>query len=85
MKTKYKRDNKMRVYGDTDFDKHVVRINKKMAKTSGKKGELLDTIVHETFHVKHPKATEKATYKKTPKIIKKMSRKQKQKMYAKVK
>lgn len=85
---KYKRivDNKMRNYGDIDDDKKVIRINKKKSKEWTKKHKkpgVLDTIVHEETHRKHPKMGEKAVKKKTKKQIKQMGQKQKVKEYSK--
>ena len=67
---KVKVDNKMQSFGETDDEKKLVKINKKKSLKAGGKRELADTIVHEKYHVSHPKATEKVTYKKTKKIIK---------------
>ncbi len=80
---KFKRivDNKMRAYGDTDLEKKVIRINKKKAKLKGRKGELLDSIMHEENHRIHPKMHEKNVRKLTKKNVNKMGKKQKQKLY----
>ncbi len=75
----------------TDTNKKTIQINKTLSKkrlVSGAKNKhnypgVADTIFHELYHVKHPKATEKTTYKKTRQAIKKMGRKAKQKLYAK--
>lgn len=56
----------MKSYGQTDTSTNVVEINRK--KHKGDKKQLADTIKHELYHVKHPKATEKATYKNTGKL-----------------
>lgn len=77
-------DNKMKDYGETDEKKKIVRIRKKPFKSKKwKKGEVLNTIVHEEMHVKHPKMKEKTVYKKTESKIKKMPRYFKNKQYAK--
>lgn len=90
-KIKIKIDNKMRDFGDeVDLKggKHVIRINKRMAKKersqkhSKKYPELLDTIYHELHHAKHPKDSEKKTYKVTAKAIKHMTKKMKGKLYS---
>ncbi len=91
---KYKKstDNKMRAYGETDFGKKTIRINKTMAKkdpmhkrklhkNASKYPEILDTIVHEVDHVKHPKKLEKNVRRDAKRKIKIMSKKQKQKNY----
>lgn len=79
---KYKRkvDNKMRSYGDTDYEKKVVRVNKSKKKNK-RPGEVLDTIVHEKMHVRHPKMHEKTVVKRTRKVVKTMSKKEKAKHY----
>ncbi len=85
-------DNKMHGYGDFDEATGQIRINKKRAKKDPmhkrpiKKGakkypEVLDSIVHEEFHKRNPKATEKKTYKATKKIVKKLTPKAKKKLY----
>lgn len=78
----YKRkvDNKMRSYGETDYKKKTVRINK--SKKKNKKGDILDTIVHEKMHIKHPKMHERTIRKATKKAVKSMGRKAKQKHYS---
>ncbi len=74
-------DNHTKDFGDTDFDKHLIRINKHMNKTKGSQGELINTIVHEFDHVKHPKMKEKNVQKLALKGVKKMTRKAKNKDY----
>ena len=66
MKYKIKINNKMKAFGQTDINTGVVEINKKKHKKDKK--QLADTIKHELYHVKHPKATEKETYKNTGKL-----------------
>ena len=91
---KYKRtvDNRMHGYGEIDWNKKTIRINKKRSKKdpmhkrpvnkkAHKYPEVLDTIVHEEMHRKHPKMHEKTVRKTTKKLMKKMSRKQKRKHY----
>ncbi len=85
-KIRYKTSNKIRDYGqeiDHKDGSHTVIINKKKNKKSGK-GELIDSLVHETYHAKHPKASEKKTYKYTQKRLKRMSSKARRKLYAKL-
>lgn len=92
---KYKTDNKMRgAYGETDFEKKTVRINKK--KHTNKKAlkterrynrnpdgseNMLDTIVHEMSHIANPKAGERKTEKRAKRITKKLSTRTKKRIY----
>ena len=75
-------DNKMPMFGETDLEKKVIRINKSKKKNT-RKGEILDTIVHEEQHRIHPKMKEKNVRKRTKKMVKKMGDKTKVKMYNK--
>lgn len=75
----------MKAYGETDFDRGIIRINKKKAQKSrkrGVRGELIDTIVHEELHVMHPNKGERKIIKLTKKALKNMSDKTKQKFYS---
>jgi acetyl-CoA carboxylase alpha subunit len=80
---KYKRyvDNRSKWQGDTDVEKGVIRINKKKSK---KKSSVIDTIVHEEMHAKHPKMHEKTVKRKTWEALKlkKMGKKAKRKLYS---
>lgn len=76
-------DNKMKVYGETDLAKKTIKINKRKAKKSGNTGELLDSIVHEHTHARHPKMNEKTVQKVTRAILPTLSKRQKKKYYAK--
>lgn len=80
-KAKIKINNKMRAYGQTDTNTGVIEINRK--KHKGDKKQLADTIKHEMYHVKHPKATEKQTYKNTGKL-ENMSKAEQDKLIAKL-
>lgn len=82
------------IYGETDTNKKTIKINKNLSKKkpthkrpitkkAHKYPEVADTIYHEIYHSKHPKATEKTTYKKTRFAMKKLGKKAKQKLYAK--
>ena len=74
MKYKRKVDNKMRWSGDIDDKKGIIRINKS-------KGDVLDTIVHEETHRKHPKMHEKTVREETRRLISKLTPKQKSLYY----
>ncbi len=69
----------MRAYGETDFEAHRIKINKKMAKRDK---ELGITILHESIHAAHPNMKEK-TVRKREKKFHSLSKKAKGKLYAK--
>lgn len=83
-------------YGETDFNKKVITINKNYHKSKGNHGSgvkknkdgsasILDTIVHEELHKRNPNMLERTVRKLTPKKVKKMSKKIKNKLYSKYK
>ena len=51
-------NTKLRHCGDADTDKRKIRVNPK-------KGDLINTCIHEEMHLKHPKMSEKKIKKKT--------------------
>jgi uncharacterized protein YneF (UPF0154 family) len=90
----YKTNNKLRgAYGQTDFDKKEIVINKKAhRKNNGRKKLVpnpdgsenkLITILHEMGHKNHPKMSEKGVEKLARAMKPKLSTKQKQRLYAK--
>lgn len=74
-------DNKMRDFGETDLAKGVIKINKSKKKNK-KRGDIIDTIVHEENHVKHPKMHERNIRKKTKTDLKRMKATVKKKLYS---
>lgn len=86
---KFKTDNKLRgAYGETDFDKKTIRVNKTKHKAASKDyakqdSTLLNTIVHEHLHAQHPKMHEDSVRKLARAMASKMPLKQKSKMYKK--
>lgn len=78
-------------FGETDFDKKTIRIDKSKHKNKAlydvpkKDSSLINTIVHEEMHRQNPKMTEKQVRKRTRLKVKKMSKKLKVKMYSKYK
>ncbi len=72
-------DNKMRTFGSVDLRTREVKINKSKKKNS--RGEILDTIVHEKMHIRHPGMYERTIRKQTARQVAKMSRSQKQRHY----
>lgn len=96
---RYVVDNKLKAFGITHYDKKTIKVNKKLHKKARKlkKGHikkygipkkdmtLINTIVHEELHRKHPKMTEKSVRKKARTDVKKLSKKQRSRLYAKFK
>lgn len=48
-------------YGETDFTNKVIKVNPR-------KGGLVNTIIHEELHAKHPEMSEKKIYAKADKV-----------------
>lgn len=84
-------DNGMRgAYGETDYEKKRIRINKSRHLSKNVKRinrnkdgteNMLDTIVHENMHRKHPAMKEKTVRKRTKTMIKNMSKRSKRRYY----
>ena len=75
------KDNRMRWHGDIDYEKKIIRVNK-AKKKNPKKGEIINTIVHEETHRLHPKMWEKTVDKETAEKLKALSQVQKNKLYS---
>jgi len=74
-------DNHIKSFGEEEGGK--IKIN--VSKHKGDKKELADTVFHESYHAKHPKATEKVTYKVTRKAMKNMPESEQDKLVSRVK
>lgn len=79
-KVKLKVNNRIRAYGEQEGKTITINLRKHKNDTS----EIADTLTHEMYHVKHPKATEKKTYKVTRTAMKEMTYAEKEKLAAKV-
>ena len=93
---KFKTDNTLcGSYAETDFDKKLVRINKKKHtnkrllarersyhKNPDGSESMLDSLVHEMVHIADPKAGEKKTVRRAARIARKMSTREKKRVYA---
>lgn len=77
-------NNKMPYFAKTDTKTKLIEVNKKKNKKSKVRGELIDSLKHETVHLAHPKMLEKNVRKYTEKVLKKMSKKAKSKLYSKL-
>ena len=53
-------DRRMHDYGEMDYDKQRIRVNPR-------KGDLINTIIHEELHNKYPDKSEKWVKKKSKK------------------
>lgn len=73
------KDNNMRHFGDIDYKKKVIRVNKSKKKNSY--GEIIDTIIHEEKHKESPRMKEKNVRTFAEKKVKKMSEKEKRRLY----
>ena len=79
-------------FGETDFNKKIIKIDKKKHKMkkyandySKSENTLINTITHEESHVKYPKKTEVQIRKLAKNKVKKMGPKLKTKLYNKYK
>ena len=59
-------DRKLPHYGESDLEKKVLKVNPK-------KGEVVNTLIHEKLHMAHPKMGEKKVRKMSEKMERKMS------------
>lgn len=92
---KYKTGKVKGGFGETDFSKKTITIDKKKHKRGAKVGHLtknkdgsenmMTSIMHEEMHKRHPKKSEKAVEKLARAMKSRMSPKQKKRMYAKFK
>lgn len=82
---KVKLDTKLKAFGETDFNKKVIRINpsKHNAKAYKKEGiakadrTILNTLVHEYMHANNPSMSEQNVVRQTNKKLSTMSKKSK--------
>lgn len=79
---RFKNNNRLNAYGEIDYNKRLIQVNKQKNKEPG---ELLDTLVHELMHLKYPKMKEGAVKSRTANKIKKMTQGEKAKIYKLVK
>ena len=61
----YREDTQMRAFGDIDYRKKIIRVNPT-------KGDLVNTILHEEMHRKHPNMPHGTLNKKVQKKIAQM-------------
>jgi hypothetical protein len=75
-------DNRMRHYGETNFERRVVRINRDLHR---KDGELLiDTLFHEELHRMFPYLSERAVCAMTKLLLPTLSPRYRARLYARL-
>lgn len=84
-KYRVKINNHSPYFGVTDTKAKTITINKKKSKKTGQKGEVLDSIFHETLHAKHPKKSERKIEQMSARGEKKLTKKAKSKLYSLIK
>jgi hypothetical protein len=75
-------DNRMRDFGETDFQRCIVRINRDLHR---KRGELLiDTLFHEELHCMFPYLSERAVCNMTKALLPTLSPRYRARLYARL-
>jgi hypothetical protein len=72
----------MRLYGEVDPNKLLVRIN--VAKHKRERVSLIDTLVHEELHIAFPRFGETMICAMTEWRLRSMSKKEKARLYARI-
>lgn len=75
-------DDRMRDYGEIDYDRRVIRINRVMHKRDGE--PLIDTLFHEELHRKFPLLGERTICAMTTLLLPTLSKKYKAWLYARI-
>ena len=75
-------DNRMRDWGDIDFQRRVIRVNHAMHKREGER--LIDTLFHEELHRLFPRLGEWAICLMTKALLPTLSRRYKAQLYARI-
>jgi hypothetical protein len=75
-------DNRMRDWGDIDFERRVIRVNHAMHKREGER--LIDTLFHEELHRLFPRLGEWAICLMTKALLPTLSRRYKAQLYARI-
>lgn len=97
-KWKYVVNNRMSDFAKTDYDTKTISINKKLAKKArrtkykrmGRYGvtreesTVINSLVHEDLHRKHPKMLEKTVRKEAKRMVRSMNKGQKRRLYGKL-
>jgi hypothetical protein len=75
-------DDRMRDYGDIDYNRRIIRINRAMHRLDGE--SLLDTLFHEELHRLFPNLGERAICCMTKLLLPTLSRKYRAWLYARI-
>jgi hypothetical protein len=76
-------DNRMRDYGDIDYQRRVIRINHTMHKQDGER--LIDTLFHEELHRLFPNLGERAVCDLTRTLLPTLNARYRNWLYARIK
>lgn len=78
----YKRvvDNTLGVFARIYFEKKIIKINKNKNRSTGQIGEIINAIIHEELHARHPRMKHDNIYKKAAELEKSLSASQKSKL-----
>ena len=72
----------MRDYGETDYGRQIVRINRALHRKHGV--SLLDTLLHEELHVQYPFLIERMVCELTSVCLPRLTARDKARLYAKL-
>jgi hypothetical protein len=75
-------DDRMRDYGETDYERRVIRINRIMHRKYGE--SLIDTLFHEELHRKFPLLGERTICAMTRVLLPTLSKRYKAWLYARI-
>lgn len=75
-------DDRMRDYGDIDFERRIIRINREMHKRDGE--HLLDTLFHEELHRMFPYLGERAISAMTKLLLPTLSPRYRSWLYSRI-
>lgn len=72
-------DNRLRAYGEVDYDKRIVRINKAIHKRTSE--SLISTLIHEELHIRYPLLSEAGICALTERVLPRVSKSRRSTMY----
>jgi len=75
-------DDRMRDYGETDYERRIVRINCELHRKH--RASLLDTLLHEELHVQYPFLSERMVCELTSASLTCLTARDKARLYARL-